>query len=223
MCTIEGCIIHWDLWVDLVGILVWPIVTLIILATFQNPLRELLTRADSFEVGGVKVSRQIKALTAEVTEELKEAERTLKQSPEDMAAVMAEEPVADEGAAENQPLIEAGWSQVSSAIGAIFQEIGNYKGEESVPKLAKTYFSQRRYLLCSNQLVVEGWISFGLRDAIKALLDVRSSLIVQNAKVSAKDAEIFSRNCKKIAQSISNAVKYRLRREAPPPTPADTE
>jgi hypothetical protein len=219
MRMFEGYVIQWDLWVQLAGHLAWPIVTLFVLLAFKKPVRELLTRADSFEVGGVKVSSQLKTLTAEVNEGLKEAELRLTQTPEDIEDAIEERPVSLDPLTGDEKRIEEGWRLVSDALDIAFDEITQVKGADAVPKLARTYFRQRRYLLCSNQMVLGGWISFELRDTVKALLDVRESVADQNARISEADANVFARNCEKTARSILNAVRYRLRPGAAPLSP----
>jgi hypothetical protein len=215
MQLFEGYEIYWDLWVQLAGHLAWPIVALLILMAFRKPVREMLTRADSFEIGGVKVSSQLKALTAEVDQGLMQAEQKLTQTAEETAEAVENAPVEEAPVTVGQKKIEEGWNPVRDAFETALQEIERTKGEDAIPKLARTYLRQRRYLLCSNQMVLEGWISFELRDTIKTLIDIRDN-VSDEARVSDTEANIFARNCQKTARSILNAVRYRLRPETPP-------
>lgn len=216
MDVLDGYVIQWDLWVELAGHLAWPLVVIAVLLTFRRPLRDLLTKADSVEVGGVKISSKIKALNTEVTEGLKEADARLTQKEEEVTEA-AEEPLPpDMPLSVDQQRIQAGWTPVEDAFDFAFDEIARVRGADAVPRLARTYRRQGRFLLSSNQMVLEGWISFELRDAIKALLDVRDSVSNLDVKVTEADAQVFARNCQKTAQSIRNAVRYRLRPQEQP-------
>jgi len=219
MRLFEGYAIQWDLWVQLVGHIAWPIVVLFGVMAFRKPLRELLARADSVEVAGVKVSSQIKALAAEVNEGLKEAELKLTQSQEDIANAVEIAPVQEAALTVDQEKLDRGWQPIREAFDTVFDEIAKAKGDEAVPRLARTYCRQYRYVLSSNQMVLEGWFSFELRDTIKALNDVRETVSDQNSRVTEADAIQFARSCQKTAGSILNAVRYRLRRERPPTNP----
>jgi hypothetical protein len=219
MRLLEGYAIQWDLWVQLVGHIAWPIVVLFGVMAFRKPLRELLGRADSVEVAGVKVSSQIRALTAEVNEGLKEAELKLTQSQEDIADAVEIAPVQEAALTVDQEKLDRGWHPVRDAFDTVFNEIAKAKGDEAVPRLARTYCRQHRYVLSSNQMVLEGWFSFELRDTIKALNDVRETVSDQNSRVTEADATQFARSCQKTAGSILNAVRYRLKREPQPANP----
>jgi hypothetical protein len=144
MRLFEGYAIQWDLWVQLVGHIAWPIVVLFGVMAFRKPLRELLGRADTVEVAGVKVSSQIKALTAEVNEGLKEAELKLTQSQENIEDAVEIAPVQEAALTVDQGKLDRGWRPIREAFDTVFDEIAKAKGDEAVPRLSATSLRTRQ-------------------------------------------------------------------------------
>lgn len=201
----DGWGIYWNLWVQVIGHVAWPFVTLVAALLFVGPVRRLVERANKFSAGGV--SFEAAALTAKVEamddqpEGPPESESSVEQGGQDS-------PPSAEVITTNQKRLEPGWNSIVQRLQEAFELIEKQRPDR-LPQLARTYFRQRKYVLCWNQLVLNGWISFELRDVLKSLYELREKAAV--GQLGEDSVDIFNRNADKSALSILNAVRYRLR------------
>lgn len=199
----NGWAIYWDLWVQAIGHLAWPFVTLVAAMLFVGPVRRLVDRANKISAGGISVEAEAIAAKVEAIDD----------QPESSADVSAEQAAQDlppsaEVITTNQKRLEPGWNSIVQRLQEAFDLIQQQRPDR-LPQLARTYFRQRKYVLCWNQLVLLGWISFELRDVLKSLYELREKAAV--GQLGEDSVDIFNRNADKSALSILNAVRYRLR------------
>lgn len=202
----DGWGIHWDLWVQLVGYIAWPVVTLIAAMLFVGPVRRLVERANKMSAGGISfeaaaISAKVEAIDDEQSEVQTESGAPSGQSVPDL-------PASAEVITINQQRLEPGWNAIVGKLQEVFELIQEQRPDR-MPQLSRTYFRQRKYVLCWNQLVLAGWISFELRDVLKSLYELRENAAV--GQLGEDSVVIFNRNASKAALSILNAVRYRLR------------
>jgi hypothetical protein len=197
-----GWIIYWGLWVQLAGYVVWPLVALVAAFLFVGPIRRFLERTNKVSAAGVS----LEALSAKVDAIEQDPDPSV--TPSSPAEQRVEEPAAPEPITQSQERLEPGWRSIVAALQQAFLLIEEQR-QNSLPLLARSYFRQRRYILCLNQLVLSDWISFELRDVVKSLYELRER--AATGRLSDDEVAIFSRNANKSAGSILNAVRYRLR------------
>lgn len=196
-------VVYWDLWVQLAGHLAWPVIALIASFLFVGPVRRFLERTNKVSAAGVS----LEALSAKVDaiQEDSEPNAARDASPDTQAE---DPPATPERITQSQEKLEPGWNAIVTSLQQAFQLIEGQQPER-LPKLAYVYFRQRRYVLSLNQLVLNEWISFELRDVLKSLYELRER--AASGALSEADVALFTRNAYKSAGSVLNAVRYRLR------------
>ncbi|HEX8902087.1 hypothetical protein [Vitreimonas sp.] len=200
----DGWEIHWDLWVEVIGHIAWPFVALIAALLFVGPVRRLVERANKFSAGGISFEAQALTAKVEAIDDQPESAPT-SEAAQDAAQDL---PTSAEVITTNQRRLEPGWDSIVQRLQEAFRLIEEQRPDR-LPQLARTYFRQRKYVLCWNQLVLNGWISFELRDVLKSLYELREKAAV--GQLGEDSVDIFNRNADKSALSILNAVRYRLR------------
>lgn len=209
----EGWVIFWPVVVALLEAATVPALAILGVIVARPILKTLLSSGGSIEAFGAKVSvaqqveRETRALSVEVDNNIREEAAENPDAAPETAVVV--------GPSSSNPseAMRDGWSQIDRAAREALREL-------KAPAYVVGYMSQNP-ILAINWLALEKWIGLPLRDTIKSLIELRTKAeeAMRNGQsiLTADAAREFNVTAQKAGRALTNAVAYRLRKNADSP------